>query len=331
MAYPRIVQVLACTAVVYATVAGTCMHNATAQESRTIVYSGVIDNSSIASARSLLDKLESLILGPDEHRLSKPVDILISSQGKILVINQESGSIISVLPNGRAEKLNSSRKGVDFKSPVAACYLNEHILIADSGSDIIYRLEPDGSVTGFSEPGVLERPSGITRCNSTGEIWVTETGAHRISVFSPDGRVLRRYGQRGNHPGEFNFPTGITSDDQGKVYVVDAMNFRIQVFDSNGKFLTCFGEAGDSTGRFARPRGIAVDGEGNIYVTDLLMNNVQVFDIRGRLLSYFGGRGEGDGQLLMPSGIHISDDFNIYVCNSYNNRIEIFKLKKLQP
>ena len=79
---------------------------------------------------------------------------------------------------------------------------------------------------------------------------MVETGAHRITLLSREGKVLRRIGEIGYSEGTFNYPTFIWIDDTGKVYFVDSMNFRIQVMDLHGNFLYSFGRQGQGESGF---------------------------------------------------------------------------------
>jgi DNA-binding beta-propeller fold protein YncE len=77
-----------------------------------------------------------------------------------------------------------------------------------------------------------------------GNLYVTDL-SQRVSVISPSGTVLRRWGRPGRGPGEFQFiafdPT-TPADIHGKiavgpgglVYVADSGNSRVQVFTPQG-------------------------------------------------------------------------------------------------
>jgi DNA-binding beta-propeller fold protein YncE len=72
----------------------------------------------------------------------------------------------------------------------------------------------------------------------------------RISVYSPAGKLLRKWGRSGKGDGELNWPGGIAVSATGRVYVADQTNHRVQVFDSSGKFPTKWGEYGTKPGQF---------------------------------------------------------------------------------
>ncbi len=68
----------------------------------------------------------------------------------------------------------------------------------------------------------LDQPTGIAWSESTQEIWVVETHAHRVAILNSEGELIRRLGRRGSGPGEFNYPTFIWIDSFGNIYIVDS-------------------------------------------------------------------------------------------------------------
>jgi len=263
-------------------------------------------------------------------QIIKPVAILKTSPDYYLVLDQGSNLIFKTNNDDKKIPKAFKKSKINFASLVGFCKVsNNEVLFTDSRKNKIFRFnENQKELTVFNKNIELQRPTGIAYSLVSKNIWVVETGAHRIVVLNEQGELIKTIGRRGNASGEFNFPTSIWIDKTDKVYVVDAMNFRIQVFNAQGEMLSTFGEAGNATGYFARPKGIATDSYGNIYITDALFHTVQIFDISGKFLYQFGEQGTGKGQFWMPSGIYIDDENYIYVADSYNSRIQIFKFVK---
>jgi hypothetical protein len=113
--------------------------------------------------------------------------------------------------------------------------------------------------------------------DSTGNVYVADSGNERIQKFDADGRFLTAWGSPGNSIGEFTQPFGVAVDSSGNVYVADYGNSRIQKFDAGGRFLTTWGMFGDGDGEFNWPTGIAVDSSGNVYVADNGNERIQKF------------------------------------------------------
>src|SRR6201996_8471629 len=82
------------------------------------------------------------------------------------------------------------------------------------------------------------------RCTHTalspkGDIYVSDGyGNACVHKYSPDGKLLKTWGEPGTDPGQFNIVHNIATDADGWVYVADRENHRVQVFDGNGKYET---------------------------------------------------------------------------------------------
>jgi len=63
-----------------------------------------------------------------------------------------------------------------------------------------------------------------------GSILVTDTDAHRVSIFDKDGNYINCFGSKGSSIGQFWHPYGIAVSANGNIYVTDLNNKRIQIF-----------------------------------------------------------------------------------------------------
>ena len=79
------------------------------------------------------------------------------------------------------------------------------------------------------EAGQLRSPWGIT-VDGAGDVYVTDTGNHRIEKFDREGNFITQWGGFGNGDGQFNFPYGVAVDAKGSVFVIDSGNTRVQQF-----------------------------------------------------------------------------------------------------
>jgi hypothetical protein len=281
--------------------------------------------------RSFFEQVARIVFGkksglnirkPNAVLAKSPISYTIMDQGNEVLFNVENEEIR--IPKGL------KKTKFYFPSLVSMCYLSSTlVLFTDSKLNQLFLLDQVRETLGlFKTDTKLNQPTGIAYSVLSNEIWVVETGAHRIQIFTEKGALVKSIGSRGSKPGEFNYPTAIWIDKNGKAYIIDSMNFRIQVFDSAGKLISVFGEPGDASGYFARPKGIAVDSFGNIYITDALFHTVQLFDLAGNYLYNFGEQGRAEGQFWMPSGIFIDENNFIYIADSYNSRIQVFQLNK---
>ncbi len=136
----------------------------------------------------------------------------------------------------------------------------DNIWVADKGSDMVIRFNPEGRVTlvfgrkqEASDEGTepLRHPKpplapvdGMFRqvtdmaWDRSGNTYISDGYINsRVAKASKDGTWLKSWGEPGDKPGQFNTPHNIAVDAQGNVYVADRGNRRIQVFDGEGKVL----------------------------------------------------------------------------------------------
>lgn len=274
------------------------------------------------------EKINQIIFGKVQKDLNKPVSMIVTTEGVFWILDQNNKAVFQVTKKKGQIPHFIDRKKYVFSSLVGICnFRPNEVLFTDSYLNKIFLIKADKKeFRVLNDSLVLNKITGIAYCPETHEIWVIETGMHRLVVLNENGEILRTIGKRGTGRGEFNFPTHIWIDQKGLIYVVDAMNFRVQVLDKNGTILSVFGSNGDATGNFASPKGIATDTYGNIYVADALFHAVQVFDIDGHYLYTFGSQGQEEGQFWMPNGIFIDNENYIYVSDSYNSRVQVFQL-----
>ena len=105
-------------------------------------------------------------------------------------------------------------------------------------------------ITKWGESGKDQRQFFISygiATDSSGNVYVADTGNNRIQKFSSNGHITK-WGESGSDAGQFNSPSGIATDSSGNVYVADTVNNRIQKFSSNGTFILEWGESGSAAG-----------------------------------------------------------------------------------
>lgn len=317
----------ACTAVMLVLLLFPCMKAYGQQiSSYEVRWVGQCPAHETVNKKTFGKKISEVVFGRKPQEVIKPFGVLAIAKDHCLVADQGRGTIIESKEGKLDELKGITRNTPSFPSLVGMTRLpGGELLFTDSRLNEVFSMNKQ-ILSALSDKHTWEQPTGIAFSNKTGEIWVVETGAHRITVVNREGEVLKHIGKRGSSIGTFNYPTFIWIDETGRVYVVDSMNFRIQVMDPEGNFLYSFGENGDSTGSMARPKGVATDSRGHIYVADALFHAVQIFDAEGNFLYSFGRQGQGEGEFWMPAGIYIDEQDLIYVADSYNARVQIFQL-----
>ena len=174
----------------------------------------------------------------------------------------------------------------------------------------IYR--PDGTFVRSWGTGLIGAAHQI-KFDRQGSVWLVDVGNHVVLQCTPEGKVLRTLGTRGE-PGcderHFNKPTDVALTPDGQVFVSDGYgNARIVHFDRDGKFVKSWGKLGTGPGEFSIPHGLALDSKGRLYVADRNNVRVQVFDQEGKFLDQWTN-------LLVPWSFWMSANDEIWTCGS---------------
>lgn len=172
------------------------------------------------------------------------------------------------------------------------------------------------------DPGQLIDPLSIA-IGPDNNIYIADTGNHRIQVFAGDGAHLKTWGKPGTLKGEYRYPEGIAVSSKGSVCVADTGNNRIQILDQTGAVIREWGEFGKDPGQLNHPVRLCAAKE-ELYVVDSGNSRIQVFGVDGRLIRCFGKEGKGAGEFVEPTDVAVDEDGNVYVADSGNNRIQKF-------
>ncbi|MDX6765867.1 MAG: NHL repeat-containing protein [Candidatus Methylacidiphilales bacterium] len=168
--------------------------------------------------------------------------------------------------------------------------------------------------------GSFSHLGGIACRNN--EVFVLDLfGTKKISVFSPDGALLRQWGDSGSGNGQFGiFSTnysgiynGLAVSSEGEVFVVDPGNARVMVFGSNGTYLRQWGGSALVPGSFGNglspsPSGVALGPDNRAYVTSPHSSlAVQIFSKNGEYLSKINFNDAATA--VSPDGVLWSGDY----------------------
>lgn len=234
--------------------------------------------------------------------------------------------------------------GSGFSNPFGvAVESNGKILIADTGNNVIRRMNADGSGVvnvnyNFTNPtGVAVQSDGkiliadfgnnaIKRMNADGSGLVTlksginqprgvavladgriiyaETGSSRVMRMNANGTGATQLG--GNN---FSSPFSIAVQPDGKILVVDTGNNAIKRMNANGSGVTTL------VSGLNQPRGVAVKSDGSIYFTDTNNNLIKGMNADGFNVVTVGS------PINSPTGIAVQSDGKIVVANFSSNKV----------
>jgi DNA-binding beta-propeller fold protein YncE len=268
-----------------------------------------------------------LVAGKDiPEILQRPQGGMVDAEGRIYVadVSRQAVCVFDTVA-GKYQVWDMATTAERFRSPISVVEGdNNEIWVSDSTLGYVVRLDREGKPLGRIGEGSLSHPTGLARDASTGRLFVSDTHAHEIKVFNAEGKLVNRFGGKGEGEGQFNSPTFLTlANDQ--LYVSDTMNSRIQVLTSSGEAVRSFGRRGLFVGNLPRPKGVAVDQNGLIYVVESYYDYLLIFNNKGELMLPIGGSGSGVGQFYLPSAVWVGNQQRIYVSDMFNGRIAVFE------
>jgi sugar lactone lactonase YvrE len=172
--------------------------------------------------------------------------------------------------------------------------------------------------------------------DAAGNLYVLDSGNHRVQKFGPDGKHLATFGRQGQGPGEFVYPSWLSVDAKGFLYVSDPNNNRVQVLTPDGKDHKTLkldeGMVGDVFPTkdggllMGQPRLRFRFGGGEEDKSAPLPKLVKVLDAEGKLLREFGEPRDFGEELANTAGnemiMTIDASGQAYLVFAVQNRIE---------
>jgi len=266
------------------------------------------------------------------------------------------GTVTTVAGNGLAGFNDGPGDSAQFNYPQGvAVDATGVVYVADTNNHRIRRVATDGTVSTIAGDGTaglvngtgtgarFNAPRGIA-VNSSGSIYVADTGNSAVRVISPAGVVSTAagdgtVGSNDSPNAHFNGLAGVAVDGASVyVYLADTGNHQIRRLDSSNTVFTIAGadrgfvDGGAGAARFANPAGIAVDGAGHIVVADTTNSLVREIDpvlaVNGDPTAVTTLAGTGDRGLVngagnvtrfsLPKGVAVASSSAIIIADTGN-------------
>ena len=172
----------------------------------------------------------------------------------------------------------------------------------------------------------VKNAGGITVAPSSGNLFLADTGGHRVLKLDPKGKKLLEIGKSKHFfksgEGDLSAPQGVTCSDKGVLFVADTGNSRFQAFNHQGLYQFASGGGKKNTpGEMRNPLDIAWDHD-RIYVVDAGSKRVLQFGPSGR---YLGDLTPPAAEAFVePRRVQIDKEGDVFVLDAARGRIVAF-------
>jgi DNA-binding beta-propeller fold protein YncE len=170
--------------------------------------------------------------------------------------------------------------------PVRVVSAGDAVYLADLAAWQVVKTDNHGRFLGQYDLGLLltfdnakkrrHILSGVG-VDEAGNLLLTVATDFAAYVITPDHEV-RRFGTKGELPGEFAVINSIAADEAGNLYITDLNRSVVMVFDPSFRFLGEFGYRGRQADALVIPRNV-VAGNGKVFVSQGAGRGVSVFKV----------------------------------------------------
>jgi DNA-binding beta-propeller fold protein YncE len=277
----------------------------------------------------------------ESNTLSKPRAIAVTAGGDLVVADSKNNRLwVQKVDGTLLKKVGKQGTGEgQFREPCGvavgkdgAVYVADTFFTLDEKGGLpwgrVQKFNKDykfKAAFGKSEeaPNDLFGPRAIA-VDPAGNVWLSDTGNHRVVKYDADGKFLGSFGKRGKALGEFIEPFGIAFDGQGNAYVADRLNYRIQVLDPAGKALRSFKVDGWEDTQINVEPYVAVDAKrGLVYVSDPTRKKIHRYGLDGKGHKELTAALEG--ALSQPTGLAVGPDGTLYITDGNLARVMTIK------
>ncbi|MBT1072554.1 6-bladed beta-propeller [Pelotalea chapellei] len=204
---------------------------------------------------------------------------------KVIVFDQQEKAVAAIDLSKELASIASMSIDKPRKRMLVTDVKGHRILVYDlAAKTVLFVL--GSQETGKDGAGDLHfnYPTSATT-DQEGNILVCDSMNARIVRFTPQGKYLSEFGQRGDAVGDFNIAKGVAVDSEGHIYVTDGKAHRVNIFNDKGEVLLAFGGAYSFKGAgydvrpggFLLPNAIYIDQNDTIYIVDQMNSRFQMY------------------------------------------------------
>jgi uncharacterized protein (TIGR03437 family) len=269
-------------------------------------------------------------------------DVALGFGGSLFVTDSNAGIVHEITYEGKSSLAagpGPASQGDDGPATLAildeprgvAADASGNIYVADRASHRIRRVAADGTITTIAGTGVkgdagdgrlatealLDHPVAVA-LDAAGNLYIGDTGSHRVRVITPSGLILPVAGTGTRGSGDdggpavlapLDAPSGIAIDQAGNVYIAETDAGKIRRVDTLGMITTVLQD-------LKGPHSLALDWDGNLYFTEQDGARVGRLDSVTGAVTYLGG-----DAWKIPRGIAITSGGETYVADTGRQQI----------
>lgn len=272
-----------------------------------------------------------------------PAAVAVDGSGNVYVADTGNNRVAKYNSNG-VLAANWGYGGVKGKIPythplgVASNAAGTTLFVVGNGN-LVSEYGPQGNLQSFSPSITFSNPQGVAVDNSTGNIFIADTGNNRIVQLNSSGVTTGFTNGPGPVTGVLNLAASVTI---GSVTITSAVTLTGIAVNGGNVYVATQGTGvnGSSfssvlgfdiaTGNtttiaipgFANPTGIAFDPNNNLYVADT--GNKQIEEYSAGSFTQIPMSFNDSGMLVSPKGIAVDSGSNVYVTDSSLNEVVKF-------
>jgi hypothetical protein len=253
-------------------------------------------------------------------------------------------------PGGIAVDAGARGRGAP-PPPAASQPADAHVLKFSKTGQFLLQIGTPGKTDGPDSQTTLNRPKAVAVDSAANEVYVADSGNHRIVVFDADkGTFKRSWGAYGEKPSatgpgpydpnaaparQFRDVSCVEIAKDGMVYVCDRSSDRIQVFQKDGKFVKEGIVSKNTTGATVTGQFGALDAHGSVW--DVAFSNdpqqryvfvadgvdKQVLVLQRDTLAQVGAIGQGGrypGEFLVVGAVAVDSRGNLYTGEQHHGK-----------
>jgi DNA-binding beta-propeller fold protein YncE len=243
--------------------------------------------------------------------------VAVNSQREVFVFQRGPNADPIIVFDANGRYLRSWGKGMFGNPHGMRVDRDDNLWLTDNGDHQVMKFSREGKLLltlgikkkAGTDDKTFDRPTDIA-FGRNGDVYISDGyGNSRVVRFSPEGRYIHAWGERGTGPGQFNTPHSVAVDSKGLVYVSDRENNRIQIFDAAGKFLKQWKHLGATQNIF-----ITQHDEMWIITHRDNIENITYDTLAGRIMKIDLGTGKILGAMESPGHwIHAAPSGEIFI------------------